>query len=524
MKQGVFKYFFILGFIVLLIITYVVFYNNNDSSTQIQDQTSTASNLITDLRLGVAEFDTLNPIITNNKNMKEVSRLIFDSLLVVDPDYSIKSCLATEIAKSGDLTYIIKLRENVKWHDGTDFTAQDVKFTIDMIKNNYPNSVYAQNLQYVNSLNVVDSNTITIGLSQEVEFFEYNLTFPIVSSKYFENADFEDVNKNNSIVGTGMFKIEQKSENSIKLVKNEDYWDKDKDSLLKEINITLYSSIGEVYNAFKGGYIDIMNITIDNVEDYIGNLGYKKIYYETRNLDFLAFNTQNDVLSDPNVRKAIAYLIDKQNMISNLGNGYKSEDFLFTASNWLYDNRLSISYNSDEATNILVEDGWTHTNGGWFKEGKLLSFSITVDANNQTRMTCANVIKSQLEGFGIPVSIREVTTSNYYNSLTNKNYDAIISGIVTGFSPKISTLFSGDNLANYNNDRVNEIIESSKNTGDLDTLKNNYLEIYDIYLNEFPYIFLYRKTNFVVCSQTLCGNVTPSPYEIFYNVDKWYRQ
>ena len=140
MKQGVFKYIFVLAFIVLLIITYIVFYDDEEETNTVQDQTSTVSTLITDLRLGISEFDTLNPLVTNNKNVKEISRLIFDSLVTVSSNYGLEYGLATEIAKSDNLNYIITLREDVKWQDGTDFTAQDVKFTVDTIKNNFASS------------------------------------------------------------------------------------------------------------------------------------------------------------------------------------------------------------------------------------------------------------------------------------------------------------------------------------------------------------------------------------------------
>lgn len=133
MKQGVFKYFFVLGFIILLIVTYIVFYSNEDSKEQIQDQISTVSTLITDLRLGIAEFDNLNPLISNNKNVKEISKLIFNSLITVTNDYNLEYGLASEIAKSDSVTYIVKLREDVTWHDGSKFTSQDVLFTVDKI-------------------------------------------------------------------------------------------------------------------------------------------------------------------------------------------------------------------------------------------------------------------------------------------------------------------------------------------------------------------------------------------------------
>ena len=223
MKQGVFKYIFILAFIILLIITYVVFYNDEEGVNVVQDQTSTVSTLLTDLRLGIAGFDSLNPIVSNNKNVKEISRLIFDSLVSINSNYSLEYGLATEIAKQDNLTYIIKLRENVIWHDGTEFTAQDVKFTIDTIKNSFGGSVYGENLQYVTGLEIIDNYTIKISLGQEVDFFEYNLTFPILSNNYFANEDFVNTAKNNTIIGTGLYKIAEKTDNSSRLEKNENY-------------------------------------------------------------------------------------------------------------------------------------------------------------------------------------------------------------------------------------------------------------------------------------------------------------
>ena len=75
--------------------------------------------------------------------------MIFDSLITISSDYKFEYSLASEISKSDELTYIIKLREDVKWQDGSNFTAQDVKFTIDIIKNLGPNCLYFSNLNNV---------------------------------------------------------------------------------------------------------------------------------------------------------------------------------------------------------------------------------------------------------------------------------------------------------------------------------------------------------------------------------------
>ena len=350
------------------------------------------------------------------------------------------------------------------------------------------------------------------------------MTFPILSASFFENEDIANTDKNNYIIGTGMFQITEKTDNSITLSKNENYWNEDKDSLLTEINITLYSTIGEQYTAFKSGYIDIMDITITDVENYVGTLGYKEIEYDDRSVDFLCFNVEDEILSDANVRKAIALLLDKSNIVANLGSGYTVANFLFSSSSWIYDSRLDVSYNSEEADNLLTESGWTYTNNTWVKDGNVLKFTILVDSSNSTRITVANLIAEQLGNHGIQVTVSHSNSSNYSNNVNNRNYDAIISGITTGYSPKLSTLFIGDNLANYNNSTVNEILENVNNINDYDTLREKYLEVYDEYLNDFPYVFLYRETDFIIYNQSLCGTIEPNSYSIFYNIEKWYRQ
>lgn len=378
MKQGVFKYIFVLGFIILLIITYVVFYNKDSATEKVEDKVSTTSNLITNLRLGIAELDTLNPVLTNNKNVKEISKLFYDPLITVGNDYSLEFVLATGIAKENSTTYILTLRNNVKWQDESNFSSEDVKFTIDVIKNT--NCSYSSNLQYVDELEIIDENTIKIILSQEVEFFEYNLTMPIISSNYYQGEDIWNSEKNNYPMGTGMFRFASRESGMLKFIPNEMYWNESKKPLLTEIDINVYDSIGNMYAAFKSGYIDIMEVDSKNVQTYIGSLGYTKVDIPEREVTFLSFNTGVDILSDGRTRKAIALLIDRNNLMANIGNGYVQTNFLIPSNSWIYDTKLDTVYLENEAEKLLNESGWTYQNNRWENaEGKILTFSIIVN-------------------------------------------------------------------------------------------------------------------------------------------------
>jgi ABC-type transport system substrate-binding protein len=268
-----------------------------------------------------------------------------------------------------------------------------------------------------------------------------------------------------------------------------------------------------------------MDITVDNVSDYIGSLGYTQAYYDEREVTFLSINTESPLLSDSKTRKALALYIDKTNIIANLGSGYTESDFLLSSKNWIYHSKLNYSTNYEEADNLLKEAGWSYLNNEWInEEGKVLTFSIKVDLSKSDRVTTANVIASQLANHGIEVNVIEENSNAYTSDLNSKNYEVILAGYKNGYSPKITDLFKDDNIANYSSSTVKELVNNIKSTSDYNEKQENYNKLYDEYLNDFPYIFLYRKTNSVVYNQTLCGKITPNAYSIFYNIEKWYRQ
>lgn len=342
MGSNIVKYLFIIIVIGLVGFgAYKMAKNTEKEIPENLDQTSTVNTIQTDLRLAICGFDTMNPILSNNRNVQEISKIIYEPLVTLNDAYKLEYCLAEEIAKTDDLSYVVKLRKGVLWEDRSAFTADDVVYTINLIKNGGFNSIYASNLREVVEATVVDETTINITLSQSIPFFEYNLTFPIMCRKHYEEEDFASSEK--IPIGTGMFKISEISSNVIKLVQNEYYWNTDRKPMSTEISINLYSSIGEVYTAFKNGEIDILEVKSSNVEDYIGTLGYNKIEYKSRDYDFLTINTENAVLSEPAVRKALNLAIDKNNLVGTcLGKGYVASNFSLDMGFWLYTKDLNV--------------------------------------------------------------------------------------------------------------------------------------------------------------------------------------
>ena len=174
--------------------TSTVFKINKDNSKN-EEENSGENNkkqettVAQDLRLAIVNYDSINPILSKNSNVQDISRIVFEPLITLSKDYKPEGCLATEWSISGDNSYIIKLRDNVKWHDGSSFTSKDVQFTIDKLKN--IDSIYSANVQHVVQVEVIDDYTIKITLDGKDPYFEYNLTFPILSNNFYLEQDFQ---------------------------------------------------------------------------------------------------------------------------------------------------------------------------------------------------------------------------------------------------------------------------------------------------------------------------------------------
>ena len=523
MKSNIFKYIFIIFVIGITIFAIVKIQSDNDEQDN-SNQESVEEEKITEITLGIASFDNINPIISNNKNIQDISRLIYEPLFTLSSDYKLESCLAEEVAKQNATTYIVKLKDNIRWADGEKFIAEDVRFTINKLKE--INSIYSSNVQHITSIEIADDYTININLDQEVPFFEYNLTFPIMSYQYYLDKDF-----NSTIVpvGTGMYKVSDVQSSYITLVQNANWWNTDIEPTLTKITVNIYSTIGEMYNSFKSGNIDLISTQNSNLQDYIGTIGYASKELKGREHDFIAFNTQSNFLSRTEVRRAISYSIDKTNIVSSIfNNRYYTSSFPLDYGNWIYQEQdSSTGYNPDQAKQVLQDAGWTYRNKYWQRtenrRTQRLSLNLVVKASDSTRVKVAQNIEQQLENQGIEINIIQATDEQYTNYLNNKNYDMILCSINLSLSPDLTTFFGSNNLANYSNDEVNSIMEEVKNTTDENVLKERYKRLGEIYKNDVPYLSLYNNKFIVAYSTSLVGDVAPTWYDVFNNIESWYK-
>ncbi|MBQ9298311.1 MAG: hypothetical protein IJ223_04705 [Clostridia bacterium] len=483
--------------------------------------------IITTLRLGICNYDTMNPLLSKNKNIQYYSKLIFEPLFGINEDFSLKQCLATECSRTGDKTYLIKLRKDVKWQDGNPFTAKDVKYTIDVLKSGI-NSIYSDNVRSISGLEVIDDYTLRVSVFEQIPFFEYNLIFPIMPEHYYFGVNFADDPL--TPIGTGMFKIENRTTSYIKLVRNEEWWNSTNLPKLEGITINVYLDAGELYNAFKIGNVDMLVTENDNYAEYVGTIGFETKEFKGREYDFIAINQNNNILSRKEVRQAMNYAIDKNNIVASVFNNkcYVVNNSLDYGS-WLYKDASNLSeYNLENAQKALQDNGWNLTSRQWTKIENYrtikTSFNLFVNSSNNRRVQVAENIRAQLENFGITLNVKALNDNQYNSYLEKKNYDLIITGLNLSFSPNLATFYGNNNLANYNNEEVNKLYSSILNISDKKLLKEKIHEIQNITNDDIIYIPLYINKITLLYSSDLVGDVNPNWYNIFYNIEKWYRK
>lgn len=532
MRGNSFKIIFIILIILLICVAVYISFFDKVEVRKAEEMTKSNGNetiISNNIRIGIIEFDNMNPILSNNKNVQDISRLIFDPLFTLTEDYKLKESLATEWSKLDNKTYVIKLRENIKWQDGNKFDSSDVIFTIDMLKNKDNNSTYYYNVADISSIEEIDEYTIKITIDKEIPYFEYNLIFPIVSSKYFDEENFKLESKNLKPAGTGLYYISDVSNNSILLKRNVNGWN-NQIIKLDSITLNLYDSLSSAINAFKSGEIDLFTTSNRKIDEYLKNTNYNKQEYINRNYDYIILNCDNKVLENKEVRQSINSAINKEDIIKEIyNNKYKQSNFPLDFGSYSYDsNNSSIAYDKNTAKRLLLDNGWKYSSKKWRKTVNYrylkIELNLLVNKSDSNLVKVANKIKEQLNSVGILTTVVQATTEQYNNYLKNRKYDMVLTSANYSYSPSLNKYFKEDNLANYKNEEITNLLKEIENTTDENEIKQKYTRITEIYNDEVPYISLYYNTNTMIYSTNLKGILKPNSYNLFYGIENWYRE
>lgn len=520
-----------------------------------------------ELVLPISYVITLNPLLITDSYLYNFNKLIFEGLFDIGSDFKVKNILAENYNYDSDgLALNIKLKENIKWHDGENFTAEDVKFTIDTLKYGLTNNNLANNLsdiiktseslRNIKEVRVIDNYNLKLTFNKPYGGLLEELIFPIIPRHMFvqgrdiKSAYDKALQKDGYIpIGTGPYKeIEVNKFKNVTLESYKDYWG-DKPYISRIIGKALKDEKLAIIS-FESGQIDLVTSLGVDWEKYAQNKRVEIYEYASNKYEFLGFNFREGIFIGEKgkaLRKAIAYGIDRQSIIQKIYLGHATRnDVPIHPDSWLLsDEANSYGYNVNKARQIIVSAGWNDIDGdGFFEDadGKQLTIRLTTNSYNDLRRETANIIAKNLTDLGIKVikdynenkqenlseEIKETQWANFMQKVTSGSYDMVLLGWELSYIPDLSFAFhssqinGGMNFIGYNNEKMDELLSLAQNTYKSEDKKKVYEQIQDLIIDELPYVSLFFCNSSILANSKIHGEISPNDFNMYNDIVKWY--
>lgn len=533
--------------IILVIIASLVGCNMEDQSGEVLESNPSAITSKT-INLTMMQPETINPITNTNKSVGYIMNLIYDSLFTIDENYNTVPQLVEEYKIENSGTSInIKLKD-IKWHDGTILTSNDVKFTIDLINQNI-DSPYNALVENISSISIINDKEFSISFKEKYAFSIDTLIFPIVSEKHLDSNNIN--NYKNNLVGNGAYKIKKYEERkNLSLIINDSYYD-ELPSTAKNIDVEIVPDEEAQVSMVISLDSDIAKISLDDLSKFYEK-EFKTTTYEGRDYECLLFNYDNQIFKDINFRKAIISSINKNQILEE---GYINNatliNFPLNSTSKYYDKDIkSLEYSKENAKKYLLEvnfdiDGNTEqddkesdlkikteeesidnniTDTKNNKEDKQkeindkiskLNLKIIVNKDNPERIKSAYIISDNLKDIGIKNTIIELSSKEMDNALNEKNYDLALVGWELSLVPDATNIL--ENIG-YKDDKLNNYINSLKNA----TTKSQIGDIYKSiqkYVNENAlFMSLVIRDEYIVSNRRIEGKISPNSFDIYEGI------
>jgi len=286
------------------------------------------------------------------------------------------------------------------------------------------------------------------------------------------------------------------------------------------------------------GHLDMMGLTpMQYRRQFPQKANLTSNYKRYKNLGFgytyLGFNLRRRPFNDPRVRKAIAYAIDRQEIVDGvlLGLGEIIATPYKPGTYWVNKNIHPRNYDPDKARNLLKKAGWKDSDGDGFmdKDGKPLLFTILTNNGNRQRSDTATIIQQRLRQVGIDVKVRLVEWSAFIENFINKrNFEAVILGWSLSPEPDQYSIWHSSqtgarqfNFLSYNNARVDDALVAATRTFDKAERKRFYDIVQEEIYKDVPIVFLYAPYSLPAIHKRIHG-IDPAPAGIGHNSEHWF--
>lgn len=400
-----------------------------------------------------AEPDNLDPWLSAASDTEAIFLNVFEGLVRFDETGALIPGLAEDWEISDDgLTYTFYLRDDVTFHNGKEFNAEDVVYTYESLSGLGGEEALSSKFTNLTAVEAVDDYTVEMTLAEADGAFLQYTRIAVCPVGYEEQSS--------APVGTGPFVFEKYVPGQmVVLEKNEDYYDESRMPMIDEAQIYIMTDDSAVLTALQSGQLDVGIVYADSADYLTGDF---TVNSSAQNMvQLFALNNSVEPFDDVRVRQAFEYAIDKDQIINGVFAGYATKLYsnFSPVMSYFYNDELSdvYTYDVDKAKELMTEAG--------YEDG--FDITITVPSNYQRHVDTAQVIAQQLKAINVNATIEPVEWGQWLEQVyTNADYQTTIVGLTGKLDPNdILGRYVSDyakNFMRYNNPDYDELIAKAK--------------------------------------------------------------
>ncbi len=466
--------------------------------------------------------DTFCPVISRNNANLQMLNIVFEGLILLDSEMLPQPQLAENWSVSEDGSeWTVSLRNDVKWHSGEAFTSRDVVYTVNQIKNN-AESFYFYNVSCIDEVTAQGQNSVVFRLSEPNPNFVSLLYFPVIK---YDDADIEK--ESYRPIGTGPYVFEDRNEGNIYyLTANGNWWngkaatDVIKVKLLPDKDTALY--------AFSSGSIDMTLAENFNWGKSIDKESSSPVEIKSPVYNFVGINHNNTVLAMEEVRTAISYALDRDEIIDEVMMGNAVPASAPVREEWFVCGGQKFEFKQDTklARETLLENGWKLSEAKYKKrvDGRdyKLKFDILINDDNTVRANMAQIIEKNLEEFGMEISITKVPYETYVERINNGQYDAFIGSCFVPADLKPDFVTGNNNALGFQDKELDFVMGDLKTKTAPKDIIQSYAEVINLFNQLNPVVGLMFENQTIIYNNRISGKVTPSYFDIYEGIEGLY--